>query len=271
VTAARVANLGMYDFPWLRAANDALWAALAARLRARGLAGVPDRPDRGSSLAEIWRDPGLLLAQTCGYPLVTELAGAVTYVATPRYAAPGCAGTDNRSRVVVRADSRVGSVGALRGARAAVNGLDSNSGMNLLRALVAPLSCGGRFFGEVVVTGAHLASLEAVAEGRADAAAIDCVSLAQVGRGRPELATAVRVLAETPAAPGLPLVTRRDAPPEEVACLRAALAEAAADPALAAVRDELLLLGFEVLPEGAYGRIAELEREAGVAGYPRLA
>jgi ABC-type phosphate/phosphonate transport system substrate-binding protein len=261
----------MYDFPWLRAANDALWAALAARLRARGLAGVPDRLDRERDLGEVWRDPSLLLAHACGYPLVTGLAGRVAYLATPRYAAPGCAGTDNRSRVVVRADSPVGSVEALRGARAAVNGLDSNSGMNLLRALIAPLARGGRFFGEVVVTGAHVASLEAVAGGRAEVAAIDCVSLAHLGRGRPDLAAAVRVLAETPAAPGLPLVTRRDAPAEEVAALRAALSEVAADPALAAVRDELLLLGFEVLPEGAYRRIAELERDAAASGYPRLA
>jgi len=271
LVAARVASLGMYDFPWLEAANDVLWAALAGRLRARGLAGAPERLDRRRGLREVWADPGLLLAHTCGYPLVTELAGKVAYVATPRHLARGCEGAEHRSLVVVAEASPARGLGDLRGARAAVNGLDSNSGMNLLRALAAPLAREGRFFGEVLVTGAHLASLAAVADGRADVAAVDCVTHALAARHRPGLLAGTRVLAETAATPALPLVTRRDAPPGELAALRGALAEVAADPALAAARAELLLEGFEVLPEGAYGRVATLEREAAEAGYPRLA
>ncbi len=269
--AARAASLGMYDFPWLEAANDALWAALATRLRARGIAGVPDRPDRARALREIWRDERLLLAQTCGYPFVTELRGAVTYVATPCYAAPGCAGAWHRSLVVVAEGSPARDLAALRGARVAVNGFDSNSGMNLLRALVAPLAAGGRFFGEVVVTGAHLASLAAVAGGRADLAAVDCVTHAHARRHRPDLLADTRVLAETGTTPALPLVTCGGAPAGEVAALREALAEVAADPALERVRAGLLVAGFRVLPEDAYERVTALEREAASAGYPALA
>ena len=49
--------------------------------------------------------------------------------------------------------------------------------MNLFRAAIAPLAGGRPFFSEVIVTGSHAASLEAVADGNAPGlAAIDCVT-----------------------------------------------------------------------------------------------
>jgi ABC-type phosphate/phosphonate transport system substrate-binding protein len=261
----------MYDLPWLGAANDALWAAIAGRLRARGVADVPQRLERARGLQDIWRHPRLLLAQTCGYPLVTELVGQVTLVATPCYAAAGCEGPDHCSLVVVREGSAVERVAELRGARLALNSRDSNTGMNLLRALVAPLAEGGRFFGEVVVTGTHLASLAAVAAGEADVAAIDCVTHALVARHEPGLLAGTRVLTRTASTPGLPLITRGHVPQDELAALREALAEVAADPALTNVRDSLLLAGFAFLPLKAYADVMALEQAAAERGYPVLA
>ena len=66
--------------------------------------------------------------------------------------------------------------------------------MNLLRAAVAPLAEGGRFFGSVVVSGSHLRSVEMVASGEADVASIDCVSFAHFQRLYPSLVSGVRVL-----------------------------------------------------------------------------
>ena len=40
----------MYDFPWTAQANDALWAALATRLRDAGI-DAPDALTRGADLA----------------------------------------------------------------------------------------------------------------------------------------------------------------------------------------------------------------------------
>lgn len=267
---ARVASLGMYDLPWVRDANDALWAAIAWRLRRRGLVDVPERLERERPLRAIWADSRLLLAQTCGYPLVTELAGRVSLVATPCYAAPGCEGPEHCSLVVVRQSAAAVSLVNLRGSRLALNGCDSNTGMNLLRALVAPLAAGGRFFGGVVETGAHLASLAAVAAGEADVAAIDCVTHALVARHAPGLLAGTRVLTRTAGTPGLPLVTRAGAAVAEVESLREVLAEVAADPTLASTRERLLLEGFAVLPLEAYGAVAALERAAVDAGYPVL-
>ncbi len=261
----------MYDLPELQAANDALWAAIADRLRGQGVDGVPERLTRKGPVEAIWADPRLLLAQTCGYPLVASLGERVRVVATPRYSAPGCDGALYRSAVVVRAGDAARDLADLRGRRAAVNDLASNSGMNLLRAEIAPLANGSPFFGAVAITGAHAASVEAVAAGEADVAAIDCITWAHLQRLRPSMTKALRVLSWTKATPGLPLITATTTDAPVLAALRHALAEIAVDPELAPVRAALLLDGFDTLAEGAYAAILVLERAAIAQSYPTLA
>lgn len=263
----RVASLGMYDFPWLAEATDALWAELRDALRGAGLGGVPDALDRERPLRAIWRDPALLLGQTCGYPLMTELSDTLQVVATPVYDLPGCHGASHRSFVVVPADEPAELLGQMRGRRCAINGRDSNTGMNLLRALIAPLAGGRRFFAAVIETGAHLESLRAVREGRADLAAIDCVTHGLTALHRPELLAGTRVLTETRASPALPFVTATGAPPAEPAALRAALGQAVRRPAAALLR----LADIAVLDRDAYAPVLALEQEALAAGYPVLA
>ena len=99
---------------------------------------APDVLARGQALGEIWTDPRLLLAQTCGYPLVTTLKDRVAVLATPCYDAPGCTGPSYRSAVIVRASEHASGLSNMRGRICAMNGPESNSGMNLLRAAVAP-------------------------------------------------------------------------------------------------------------------------------------
>ena len=235
----------MYDFPEVRRATDALWGGIARRLP-----GPPVGLTRREDLLAVWTDPDLLLAQTCGYPLVTTLKGRVALVATPRYTAEGCEGAWYRSAIVVRADDAAQGVADLRGRRCAVNGLDSNSGMNLLRGAVSAFVEGGEmFFGATVLTGAHAASLRAVAQGEADVAAIDCVTWALLGRVRPAAVAGLRVLGWSAASPGLPLITAMGG---DVAGLRAVLEEVAVDPGVAWAREALLLEGFSVLPLSDY-------------------
>jgi ABC-type phosphate/phosphonate transport system substrate-binding protein len=257
-----VAALPMYDFPELHWATDALWVAIAARVKR-----APAPLARGRALMDIWTDPDLLLAQTCGYPLVTSLSGKVRLLAVPRYRAEGCAGVMYRSAVIVRADAAAARLADLRGRRCAVNGADSNSGMNVLRAAVAPLAVDGRFFGDVLSTGAHAASVDAVARGDADVAAIDCVTWAQLQRLRPAAVAGLRVLAWTAASPGLPLITSVRTSPETRDKLAQALDDVAADAALAPVLDALLIDGFEQLPLRAYDSVLDLERLACRFGY----
>ena len=264
-----IAALPMYDPPELQAANDALWAAIGARLRSEGL-DAPQRLTRGLPLEAIWSDPDLILAQTCGYPLMTTLRGRVGVVATPCYGAPGCDGPYHRSAVVVRRNDPAAAVADLRGRRYALNDPASNTGMNLMRTLIAPLTHGEGFFSAVTVTGAHAASVEAVAAGEADVAAIDCVTFTLLQRLRPATTRLMRVLAWTAPSPGLPLITAVATNAGARTALRRSLADTARDPSLRETRAELLLESFEFLPASRYEAVLDLERSAVAHGYPVL-
>jgi ABC-type phosphate/phosphonate transport system substrate-binding protein len=216
-----------------------------------------------------WRRPNLLISQTCGYPLMHGLHEQVQLIATPRFDAPGCEGAHYSSVLVTRADAQFDTLAACRGARAAYNQDDSNSGMNVFRHAVAPLSSGGMFFSSVLRTGSHLGSLRAVAENRADVAAIDCVTFAFVCDEMPELARQVRRIGTTAPSPGLPLIASGTVPSATIEALREALNEALANQPERAKR--LRLQGFSVLPPSDYERIEQLENEARAVGYTRLA
>lgn len=260
----RPASLPMYDAD--RAAVRAWWRGLAAALRRRGVAAVADEPEWPSDLNAHWRDPRLLLSQTCGYPLVTQLVEAVQVVGAFRYAVPGCRGIDYRSDVVVRRDEPADRLEALRGRTVAFNDRQSHSGHNALLARVAPWADGGRFFGRAIESGSHRASLALVASGRADVAAVDCVSLAAMGRATPQALHGLRVLGHTEGAPGLPLITARDTPPGELQALRDALAVACRDPVLAEVRAALFIDGFEAVDSSPWQVIDDLRRRAAEHG-----
>lgn len=264
------ASFPMYDLPELRPAAEDWWRGLARALRAEGVAAVPDALAWPDDLDSAWRAPDLLFSQTCGYPLMTAYAGVLQVVATPVYDAPGCEGSSYRSAVVVRRDHPARDLAGLRGATAAFNARYSQSGYNALRHLIAPLAGGRPFFGRLLETGKHAASLAAVAEGRADVAAIDCVTYALFSRHRPESTSGLRVLTYTEAAPGLPYVAPATAPPEQVERLRKGLAAALADPDLAAAREALLLRDVEVLPAEAYQAVLRMEQECRALGYAEL-
>ena len=201
----RIACLPMYDFPWTASAQDALWRNLSTRLNKIAV-DAPAELTRGPPLAEMWRAPELIFGQTCGYPYWRGLRAKARLIATPVYSFEGCEGPNHASFIVVRKDDRRRLLKTFRGARAAINGRDSNTGMNLFRAAIAPFARGRSFFAKVFVTGSHAASLDEVANGRAQIAAIDCVSFALLARGRPELTDAVKIIARTPSTPALPFI-----------------------------------------------------------------
>ncbi len=263
-----VASLPMYDFPELRGVHDAFWAALGARLEAAGVSNVPPGLTRNLPHGDVWRHPSLLFAQGCEYPLATSFADRVRLVATPMYSAPGCEGKRYRSVIVVRGAGA--TLADFRGQRCAVNELDSNSGMNLLRAAVAPLATGGRFFGSVVVSGSHHRSVEMVASGEADVAAVDCVSFAHFQRLYPSVVGQLRILSWTPSAPSLPFITACSASDATVQTLRSALADVFDDDGLAPVREQLLLSGVDLQPTEGFDEVLALERRAVEEGYPTI-
>jgi len=259
--AMRIAALPMYDLPETAQATDGLWAAISRRLRASGVEGVPDRLQRGGDPRDVWRSRQLLFAQTCGYPLMHEFAGQLALVAAPCYAAPGCEGSTYRSFMVARVHDRRRSFAQFAGAVAAVNAEDSHSGCNILRWRVAREGQAG-FFAGVERTGSHLASLAALQSGKADLAAIDCVTFALLERHRPSAVAGIRILEETPSAPALPFVTAIGTTESELELLRQALADTLADPALSKTCGALLLRGVESVPLHRYEVIGDFARQA---------
>lgn len=265
------ASLPMYNLPEMAGRNAAFWDALAQELRRDGLSDLPEELlfSRPAVPAAIGSE--VLFSQTCGYPLQTIYGGQFQLLGVPTYDAPGCGFASHRAFVLVREDSRFRQLADLRGAVFALNSLHSNSGMNLPRLLFARIAAGRPFFGAVVETGTHFASIERVASGELDAASIDCLTYVFLQDHRPAAVASLRVLAETPESPAIPFVTAAATPPATVAVLRAALLRVAADPARRPVLDGLRIRTISPTDPTAYARLLAYEREAADLGYPALA
>lgn len=269
----RPVRLPMYDWPEVEAETRHLKAAMTDAV-CRELALAPSSlepwPKEAGPMA-IWTDPGLLVAQTCGYPLTHALSGRVALVGTPHFAAPGCDGATYCSHLVVQRESSVQTLEDLRGGRAAVNGGDSQSGMNTFRHAIAHLANGNPFFGSVTISGGHLASMAAVADGEADVAAVDAVCWMLACQEKPDLARHLRSLAVTASAPGLPYITSFRHESETRQRIVSAVTQVFADPEIQKSRERLGLRGFSCPSLDDYRIILLQEAEARALGCPVLA
>ncbi len=234
-----IASLPMYDFPEVREATDALWSALAQEL------GSDELLDRRVLHSDVWRREDLLFSQTCGYPLTHEFRGVLTYVATPHYDVDGCEGPRYSSVLLAR---HAKPVAVFDGCVAAVNAMDSMSGMLALRLCIRP--------SREVLSGGHIASMEMVRSGAADICAVDFVTYALARRYRPQAVEGLVDVGRSPLVPGLPYVTRSG----HVDKLRAALRDVFTDPALEVHRKALMISGVSVLDADAYDVIVRLEK-----------
>lgn len=212
-----------------------------AALRAEGLHDVPDQFATPTDLDAHWRDPRLLLSHACGRPLVTSLQSDVQVIGVFHYDARGCVGIES-----------------LRGRTVAVNSLDSHSGCNALRGVVAPLSCNGAFFGAQWISGSHRRSLAAVLSGMADIAAIDAITLAGLRHHAPDSSSACAWWGMTASAPGRPLITSAATSPAELSAIRRALAAASLDSAAESVRSSLLIRRLEAADVRRWQPVADL-------------
>ena len=264
-----IASLGMYDHPRQYWANDAIWSALAEILRREGV-DAPPALDRGRAVAKKLRDTNNWFGPHSGAPMVKDSDLDLRVIGVPVYDVPDCDPGQHVSYIVTRRDDSGAGLINYLGRRAAINSPKSNTGSNLFRAAIAELSRGERFFGEVVETGSHRASISALVWGDADIAAIDAVTFAGLVRYEPEAMIGIRVLAKTRSSPVCPFVTARGTDRTTVTILRAALAEIVADPALASARDALFLSDIRPATVHRYSAVLGIERAAEAAGYPHL-
>jgi len=216
------------------------------------------------------QESGLLFGHTCGYPLMTRLKADFTPFCMPVFDVPGTHGRHYSSRFIVSRDSDIRSIEQSRGRVAAVNTPDSNSGMNVLRHAVASLNVEGRFFSRILASGGHLYSLQAVARGEADIAAIDCVSYQLIEDQWPELVSQVQTIGYSVETCGLPFVMPNsrlaDADTGQIIeQLNQALLSSTE-----AVHKRLHLREFAAVDFTDYRRIIEIEDFAIGQGYPEL-
>ena len=262
-------SMPMYDLPETRAFLDSFWQGLRRHLRREGISNLPHRVSH-AAVFDLWNAPDLLLSQCCGLDLVGRYANRLLPLATPHYGAPGCKGSEYSSVVVVADHVLDDDVLDMAGAVCVINGWESHSGMNALRALVAPRSHAGHFFSAVKRSGSHAASIDMLRGGDADVTCIDCVTYALIESYRPSALAGTHQLGLTYFAPAIPYITRTSMNEDTIERLRAGLFSAFADPLLTDVRRALYLKKLEDLPPAEYLRIADWKVFAQQYGYPLL-
>ncbi len=221
-----IAALGMYDRAETAGAHDRLWAGIRDRLRAGGIA-APEGLTRGEGAYwPAWQAPDLVLAQTCGFPYRARLKDKVTLIGTPDYGVEGCPPGHYCSVFVVRAEEARETVEDFRDAAFAFNEALSQSGWAAPQTHAAGL---GFRFRPALETGGHRLSALAVAEGRADIAALDAVTWEMLRRWEP-WAARLRPVARTAPTPGLPFIAAAGADGARIfAAAEAAIAELEAE------------------------------------------
>jgi ABC-type phosphate/phosphonate transport system substrate-binding protein len=266
----RIICFPWYELPEIRQAHGLFWSILANHLGRYGLREVPDSLSRDLPVPGIFTDPRLLLSQCCGYDVIYGFASSLSIVATPSYSAPGCNRGTYSSCVLVRDDAQVSELNELRGTVCVVNSFNSHSGTNALRALVAPLSLGGRFFSAVKVSGGHQKSLALLRAREADVMAMDSVLYGLLQQHRPDALSGTRILQWSEPAPAPPFITSATTDRDDLDKLRAALCDTLSDEASRDVRAALLLEGINVVPLEEYAKIIEFEATALRYGYLEL-
>ncbi|KQZ19223.1 phosphate ABC transporter substrate-binding protein [Mesorhizobium sp. Root552] len=187
-------------------------------------------------LPVLWRHPALLVAQTCWGPMEFGLADDVQVVGQSRY--DGIEGGEGEfySSAIVMRRGVIGHVpaptggcplvpaDALRGKRFAYNDGESMSGINGLKRDLEAMGESLSLFATCEESGGHRFSVRAVAEGRADVAAIDCLSWVLAQRFE-SAAAELEVVGWTARRKGLPFITSLSTPPGAVAALKEVLSK----------------------------------------------
>lgn len=158
---------------------------------------------------------------TGGYvDLERRSPGAVEVVAVPVVHGK----TTYQSYIIVPASSAAGELADLRGKRFAFTDELSLSGFGYPTHLLRRMGTdANRFFGSVTFTRSHDRSIDAVAKGLVDAAAVDSLVYDELSRSSPDVRSATRVVHRSPLYGVAPVVVSTRLSPERRAAIRDAL------------------------------------------------
>jgi phosphonate transport system substrate-binding protein len=235
------------------------------RLTCQGIAGYLSEHAgvRATLVVDVpWQEQQRLLDQgqaevgfICGLPYVRKVERLELLAAPVMRAARYQGRPVYFSDVVVRRDSRFHSFADLRGATWAYNEPGSLSGYVAPLAHLAALGQTSGYFGRVVGSGAHLRSLQLIADGAIDASAIDSMVMELEFKRRPELAAQFRVIDTIGPSPIPPMVIARGVAAEIKQRLRDALLHMHEDHAGQTILSDGMIARFVAVDDSDYDDI----------------
>jgi len=238
-----IAALPMYARPMNRAAHDRLWVLIRDGLRTRGI-DAPDALDHEVDHMHAWAREDLVLSQICNLPYRARFRGKVTLIGASDYGLPGCAPGYYNSVFLVHRDNPASNPAALSEARYVCNDFLSQSGYGAAQTWA---QARGFQFRHVAQSGSHYASISAIAEDKAEIAAIDAQTWHMAKNDHAAAAT-LKVIGVTDPSPGMTFVTRLGQDPAPYfAAVKTAISALAPDD-----RAILGLRAIITLPQSAY-------------------
>lgn len=204
-----IASLPMYARASNKAAHDTLWALIRDNLRAHGVP-APDGLDHDIVHMDSWGHEDLVLGQICNLPLRAVFMDKVTVIGAADYGLDGCPPGHYRSNFIVHHDCPAENPAAMFDARFVCNEPLSQSGYGAAQLWA---QAQGSQFQLSATTGSHRASIEAVATGTGDIAAIDAQTWRIECAENPQT-QALKVIGHTAPSPGMTFITRERQNPQ---------------------------------------------------------
>ena len=221
-------------------------------------------------LAELWSRSDLACGFMCGYPFALAALKPQPVAAPVPIGAPIPGRPVYATRLVVRADSKFGSIEDTFGGRLGYTIEDSHSGYNALRHHLLPYyqMRGAKLYRESVgplFTPRRV--IEALLAGDIDVGPLDSYALDLMLRHERDLAPQIRIVSTTDIAPIPFLVAAPGCPEDIVSALQTALAAFGEAPACAGLRERLCLEAFAPVAIDDYSLMTRWDAEARAAGY----
>lgn len=165
--------------------------------------------------------------------------------------------------IVVGPQSDIESLEQLAGRRIACNDVVSLSGHYALRIAIEDLGHDSSRFAELIFTGGHHNSLDALLAGEVDACVVD--SVVRLGRARTDPTVArLKVVERLGPWPVQPLVARRDLDADVLTGLRTALLAANENPVIAAALRDAALTRLVAVDESHYTPVRDALNRSGL-------
>lgn len=213
-----IASFPWYPFDEIKEQYDIFWGLLRDALLEKKI-DAPEKLSPPENFRIHWASSrDLLLSQCCGYHIATK-AQQLEVIGAPDFMLDNLSPGEYRSIIITRKSQKGNALEDFLGCRAAFNEDQSFSGHTaLLRAL--PLNLVQPNVFKMEPSDSHQLSMQAVADGKADVAAIDEISFRLITNERPDLKKKLRIISYTENVAAPPYVTSSNRPAEEIDVIR---------------------------------------------------